>query len=120
VLFPIFIVFLSCFSLGVGLIVSSIALYFQDIAEMYQVLLTAWLYATPIIYPYETLPKWVQQILFFNPMMHIIELMRDSFYYTNKTPDLNELLLVGVFSSVTLIIGWLLFSRQTEEFVLRG
>jgi ABC-2 type transport system permease protein len=119
VLFPIFIVYLSCFSLGVGLIVSSIALYFHDIAEMYQVLLTAWLYATPVIYPYSTLSKPVQQVMFFNPMMHIVELMRDSFYY-NKTPALNELLLVAAISSITLIVGWLLFSRQTEEFVLRG
>lgn len=119
VLFPIVILYLSCFSLGVGLIVSSLALYFHDIAEMYQVLLTAWMYATPVIYPYSTLSKPAQQILLFNPMMHMVELMRDSFYY-NKTPSLNELLLVGAISSVTLIVGWLLFSRQTEEFVLRG
>jgi ABC-type polysaccharide/polyol phosphate export permease len=119
VLFPIAILSLSCFSLGVGLIISSIALYFHDIAEMYQVLLTAWMYATPVIYPYSTLPQSVKNVLVFNPMMHIVELMRASFYY-NKTPSLNELLLVAGISSVTLIVGWLLFSRQTEEFVLRG
>ncbi len=119
VLFPIFVLYLSCFSLGVGLIVSSLALYFNDIAELYQVLLTAWFYATPIIYPYDTLSKATQQILVFNPMLHIVELMRASFYY-NRTPTVNEMLLVGAISSITLIVGWLLFSRQTEEFVLRG
>lgn len=119
ILFPIFILYLSCFALGVGLIVSSLALYFNDIAELYQVLLTAWFYATPIIYPYATLSKDAQQILVFNPMLHIVELMRTSFYY-NRTPTINEMLLVGAISSITLIVGWLLFSRQTEEFVLRG
>lgn len=119
-LFPIYVLYLSCFSLGVGLIIASLALYFNDIAEIYQVLLTAWFYATPIIYPYETLSKPVQQILLFNPMVHIVELMRTSFYYTNVTPTINQLLLVGAISSITLIVGWLLFSRQTDEFILRG
>lgn len=120
VLFPISVVYLACFSLGMGLIVSSIALYFHDVAEFYQVLLTAWMYATPIIYPYDTLPDSVKQIMVFNPMMHIVELMRASFYYVDKTPSLSELLLVAAISSITLIVGWFLFARQAEQFVLRG
>ena len=119
VLFPISIFYLACFSLGVGLIVASLALYFHDIVEMYQVLLTAWMYATPVVYPYATLPKSVKQVLFFNPMMHIVELMRASFYY-NQTPSISEFILVGVMSSITLVVGWLLFSMRTEEFVLKG
>ncbi len=119
VLFPISIVYLACFSLGVGLIVASLALYFHDIAEMYQVLLTGWMYATPIIYPFDTLPKSVKQVLLFNPMTHIVELMRASFYY-NQTPAISEFILVGAISSITLIVGWLLFSMRTEEFVLKG
>lgn len=120
VLFPISVLYLACFSLGMGLIVSSIALYFHDVAEFYQVMLTAWLYATPIIYPYDTLPISVKQIMVFNPMMHIVELMRASFYYTDKTPSLNEFLLVAAISFTTLIVGWFLFARQAEQFVLRG
>jgi ABC-type polysaccharide/polyol phosphate export permease len=120
VLFPISVVYLACFSLGMGLIVSSIALYFHDVAEFYQVLLTAWMYATPIIYPYDTLPDSVKQIMVFNPMMHIVELMRASFYYVDKTPSLSEFLLVAAISFITLIVGWFLFARQAEQFVLRG
>lgn len=119
-LFPITVVYLACFSLGVGLIVSSIALYFHDVAEFYQVLLTAWMYSTPIIYPYDALPSWVQNLIVWNPMMHIVELMRASFYYADKTPSVNEFLLVAAISSITLLIGWFLFARQAEQFVLRG
>ncbi len=118
VYFPIYIIYLASFSLGVGLIVASLALYFHDIAEMYQVILTAWFYATPIIYPYDTLPDSTKQILALNPMMHIVQLMRNSFYY-NLAPSMNELIIVAVICSTTLIVGWLLFARQTEEFVLR-
>lgn len=117
--FPIYIVYLASFSLGVGLIVATMALYFHDIAEIYQVILTGWFYATPIIYPYDSLSESTKHILSFNPMVHIVQLMRNSFYY-NLPPTAGEFLLVAGISSVVLIIGWLLFSTQTEEFVLRG
>lgn len=119
IMFPVYILYLAAFSLGLGLIVASLALYFHDIAEMYQVILTAWFYATPIIYPYDSLSEPVKRILNFNPMLHMVELMRDSFYY-NRLPSIQEVLLVSAIASVTLVLGWLLFSRQTEEFVLRA
>ena len=48
---PVSILLLTAFSLGVGLLFSAWAIYFPDVAEMYQILLIAWLYLTPIIYP---------------------------------------------------------------------
>ena len=32
------------------------AVYFPDVAEMYQIFLTAWMYLTPIFYPESILP----------------------------------------------------------------
>jgi ABC-2 type transport system permease protein len=119
VFFPICFVYVACFSLGIGLVIASLALHFHDIAEMYTVILTGWFYLTPIIYPFEIMPPAVQKILFLNPMVHIVQLMRLSFY-TNVAPSLHDLLLSGAIASVTLCLGWLLFSRQTEEFVMRG
>jgi len=118
IFFPIYVVYLACFSLGIGLIVASLALHFHDIADIYQVLLTAWFYATPIIYPYDTLTPTVKHLLYFNPMSHIVQLMRNSFYY-NYAPTIQELLVTGAFALAALLIGWFMFSRQTEEFVLR-
>jgi ABC-type polysaccharide/polyol phosphate export permease len=116
---PIYILCLASFSLGVGLIVASMALYFHDIAEMYQVILTGWFYATPVIYPYDTLSQSARNILAVNPMLYIVNLMRDAFYSDAITIQ-HVLILAAAISSVALIVGWLLFSRQTEEFVLRG
>jgi ABC-type polysaccharide/polyol phosphate export permease len=39
---PIPIILLTCFALGVGLLLSSIAVRFPDISEMYQILIQAW------------------------------------------------------------------------------
>ncbi|MBI3998904.1 MAG: ABC transporter permease, partial [Armatimonadetes bacterium] len=54
---PVSILLLAMFALGVGLLVSTLAVYFPDVAEMYQVGLLAWMYLTPIIYPEEIIPE---------------------------------------------------------------
>jgi ABC-2 type transport system permease protein len=119
IFFPIILIFLACFSLGVGLVIASLALTFHDIAEMYGVVLTGWFYLTPIIYPWKTLPASIQNILLFNPMVHIVEIMRAAFYF-NVTPTLKEFLLTGGVSVFMLLLGWFLFSRKTEEFVTKA
>jgi len=53
---PVSILLLTAFTLGFGLMLSALAIYFPDVAEMYQILLTAWMYLTPIIYPEEIIP----------------------------------------------------------------
>jgi ABC-type polysaccharide/polyol phosphate export permease len=118
VFFPVCFIYIACFSLGVGLVIASLALHFHDIAEMYSVILTGWFYLTPIIYPFETLPKTIQKVLLLNPMVHMVQLMRSSFY-SNVTPTLNEFLLSGAIAIATLCLGWLLFSGQAEEFVMK-
>jgi ABC-2 type transport system permease protein len=53
---PVSILLLLAFSLGVGLIISTVAIHFPDVAEMYHIVLTAWMYLTPIIYPEKNYP----------------------------------------------------------------
>ena len=48
---------LLAFALGVGLLLSTLAVYFPDVAEMYQIVLLAWMYLTPIIYPETIVPE---------------------------------------------------------------
>lgn len=117
--FPLYVVMCAAFALGVGLLIASLAIYFHDFAEMYQVLLTGWFYLTPIIYPLDLVPERVRQFLYLNPMVHLVELMRDSFYL-NRLPDPGTLAVAAGVSVLALIIGWLVFARQTEEFVLRA
>ena len=68
---PIPILFLAMFTLGIGLIVSTMAIYYADIAEMFQITLTAWFYLTPIIWSPEILPElyglWITRL---NPMFY--------------------------------------------------
>jgi ABC-type polysaccharide/polyol phosphate export permease len=66
----------ACFSIGIGLMISTIAVYFPDVAEMYQIFLTAWMYLTPIVYPEEILPELPVLLTHLNPMYYLVRLYR--------------------------------------------
>jgi ABC-2 type transport system permease protein len=117
-LLPIPILFLCMFSLGLGLLLSSIAVQFVDVTEMYQIALTAWMYLSPVIYTIDMLPEEFLWLVKLNPMFHIINLFRDPIYY-GSVPALSDILLTGGIALGTLIFGWFLFAQKADEFAYR-
>jgi ABC-2 type transport system permease protein len=116
---PIPIISLVAFSLGVGLLLSTWAIYFYDVTEMYQIFLTAWMYLTPIIYPEEIIPETARTWLFtLNPIYHLVRLFRDP-VYGGVFPDLRQMVATMGFSVVVLAAGWIIFSRRSDEFAYR-
>ncbi len=112
---PIPILLLSAFALGVGLLLSSLAVRFPDIAEMYQIILQAWMYLTPIMYPADILPEAIRKLQYLNPMYYLILLFRVPIY-DGVLPSLPLILAATVIAIVTLVVGWIYFSHQTDEF----
>jgi ABC-type polysaccharide/polyol phosphate export permease len=116
---PIPILLLAFFSLGLGLLISTVAVFFPDIKEMYQIILTGWIYLTPVIYPEEILPDvyrfWITN---FNPMYHLVKLFRIPVYF-GRLPTLDELLPALSVSILMLIIGWLVFTYKSDEIAYR-
>jgi ABC-2 type transport system permease protein len=117
-LLPIPTLLLAMFSLGMGLLLSSIAIQFVDVAQMYQIILTAWMYLSPVIYTEEMLPKQYVWIVHLNPMYYFINLFRAPIY-DGKVPNLDEFAICTAIALATLIIGWLIFSYKADEFAYR-
>jgi ABC-type polysaccharide/polyol phosphate export permease len=116
---PVSILFLAMFTLGFGLLISTLAVYFRDIAALYQVLLTAWMYLTPIIYPEEVLPERFRGLIAaFNPMYSLVKLFRTPFY-EGRFPTLEEILPAAGFSAAMLLVGWIVFTIRSREFSYR-
>jgi ABC-type polysaccharide/polyol phosphate export permease len=115
---PVSIFFLACFTLGFGLTLSTVAIYFPDMTEMLRIVLTAWLYLTPIIYPENIFPERYFFILKLNPMYYLIKLYRLPLY-DGRLPTWNELWPAPVLGLVMLIAGWLFFTSKSNEFAYR-
>lgn len=116
---PVSILLLAMFGLGVALLLSTLAVYFPDVADMYQIALTAWMYFTPIIYPESILPEATRSwILGLNPMYHLIVAFRMPLY-DGLLPTLGQLApAVGV-AVVMLFVGWIVFAERADEFAYR-
>jgi ABC-2 type transport system permease protein len=116
---PISVLILAGFALGIGLLLSTLAVYFPDIAEMYQILLMAWMFLTPVMYPVTILPEAYRVYLTtLNPMYHMILLFRIPIYF-GRLPTAPELLIPLGLSLFFLALGWLVFTMKSDEFSYR-
>jgi ABC-2 type transport system permease protein len=118
VFIPIAMILAFAFALGVGLILSCIGIYFPDVVEMYQIILTAWMYLTPIIYPDTAIPENMQWVLKINPTYYLVNLFRAAIY-DGRLPSLTDLIPGLLFSLAVLIIGWVFFTYKSKEFSYR-
>ncbi len=116
---PIAVLILAGFALGLGLLLSTLAVYFPDIAEMYQIVILGWMFLTPVMYPVTILPLAYRTYLtMLNPMYHMVTLFRIPIYF-GRLPTLTELLIPLGLSLVTLAAGWLVFTMKSDEFSYR-
>ena len=115
---PISILLLTAFALGFGLLLSALAIFFPDVAEMYQILLMAWMYLTPVIYPEEIIPAQFLTIYRINPMYWMLKMFRMP-VYEGVIPSLQDLWPALAWSVGMLIVGWLFFTPRSDEYAYR-
>jgi ABC-type polysaccharide/polyol phosphate export permease len=113
---PLSMLLLAAFALGIGLLLSAWAIYFPDIAEMYQIILIAWLYLTPVIYPQEIIPESYRYMFFhLNPMYYFIQMFRIP-VYEGVLPPPDIYIGSVLIATITLVLGWIVFSSRADEF----
>ena len=112
---PIFYTFL--FSVGLGILLSAVTVFFRDIAHFYSVFILAWTYFTPIFYPVEILPDAAMQLMRLNPMYHLVTYMRSLVLY-GVFPSLKENLLCLCLGVLMLALGLFVFYKKQDKFVL--
>ena len=115
-LLPVFMIFLLSFSLGVALLISTIAVFFPDVADLYPVILMAWMYLSPIIMPLEFYREILNGLLLYiNPFYYVLNLFRilvfDGFVPPWRTWGATAFVSFGV-----LIIGWIIFCIKADSF----
>ena len=118
--------FIVAFSLGMGLLLSAIAVKFRDIMHLYSVFVTALLYSvfvtalmylTPVIYPMSILPEWLKPIVLLNPLTNILQMFRGVMMY-NSLPGIKSILIAAVECVVMLVIGLYVFYKRQDSFIL--
>ena len=117
-LLPVAILLMSMFTLGFSLLVSTLAVFFVDFVDLLGVILSAWFYLTPIIYPATIIPEKYLPFIQLNPLNNLLGLFR-SLIYLGEIPAPLSWLKAAVIASVTLAVGWWIFTRKVDEFAYR-
>lgn len=112
---PLFYVLI--FSIGLGLILSAANVFFRDVGHLYSVLVTAWMYLTPIIYPAELIPDSVKWFASVNPMFYYVDYFRNIMMY-NTVPDFMSNVICAAFAGASFLIGLIVFKRKQDRFIL--
>lgn len=117
-LFPLVILQLYVFCVGMGLFLSQANVFFRDIQYIYNAVTTAWMYLTPIFYPIDALPEHLQWIVkHCNPMYFYVAQFRD-LIYLGTLPGWGIVLAGCVTALAALFVGIWSFGRSQDKFIL--
>lgn len=108
----------TIFTAGIGLIVAALVVFFQDIFEIYQVLLQLFYFLTPVFYPDSVIKQVpvLAAIERFNPMYLYLVAARDATIY-NRLPSLSSMGLATAIALALFLIGWVVFTRVEDKLV---
>lgn len=112
-LFPVLAVQLAL-SFGIGMIVGVLNVFFRDVGQLFSIVLQFWFWATPIVYPINTLPPILQRAIDYNPMTPLISSYQNILLY-GKAPSASSLLWVLAIALILCALGLRLFRRHAGD-----
>jgi len=112
VLTPLVLLLLFVMVIGFSFALSTLYVFYEDMQHIWNVVLRALFYATPIIYPATRIaPDSPYYIIFIlNPMSHFVITIRHLIMY-GDSPALGSVIGMLVFSIIAYVAGFIIFKR---------
>lgn len=114
-IFPL-IVLLVTFSIGLGITLGVLNVFFRDVGQFFSIFLNFWFWLTPIVYPVSILPQEVRGVMSINPMAPLVGAFQQVLV-NRQWPQWQSLWLIAVLSITLCIFGIGLFRRHASEMV---
>jgi lipopolysaccharide transport system permease protein len=112
--FPLLVLIMAGLGLGAGLIITSMTTKYRDLALLVQFGVQLLMYTTLVI-PLSATSGILRKVLEMNPMIPIIDLLRQSLFNTN-TPNFALLAYSFTAMVILLIFGIYIFSKTEKTF----
>ncbi len=118
------IVLMMFISMGISMILATLDVFFRDVEYLYDVFCMLLFYITPVFYTMDTLgikSMVVTRILKLNPLYGLIEMSRAFILYGDSFAahwSWNNLIYCVIFAVVSNLIGFLIFYKKQDKFIL--
>jgi ABC-type polysaccharide/polyol phosphate export permease len=132
ILLPVVIAIQTFFILGLALLLCALNVFYRDIASIMEIIITAWFYFSPILYPLSEplrqitargMPKWLFYAYMLNPMAPILAAFRKTIllpaFGDVEMPAARLAVYLGVAvvnSTILFLIGRAVFRHYSGRF----
>lgn len=101
---------------GLGLLFAGFQVFFRDLAQILAMVLSAWFYLTPIVYPMAYVPERFRALVSFNPLATIASLFRQALLGESAV-SASGLGVTTVVAALSLVLGLASFRALRSGFV---
>lgn len=106
------------FALGVAILISTINVYFRDIASFLPYLIRTLLYLSPILYEASALKPELRILEHINPLFALLDSWSTAIVHA-QTPELSSMLAASGWAFGVLLVGTYFFLSREREFAVR-
>ncbi|HUX89004.1 MAG TPA: ABC transporter permease [Chloroflexota bacterium] len=107
-LLPIPIAIELTFLIGLGLLLSAANLFYRDVSQLLGVILSLWIFLTPVVYPIDRVPPRLQALIELNPLTPVVSGFR-TLALDGQLPATGPLIVATLVSLITLGLGYAIF-----------
>ncbi|WP_274654039.1 ABC transporter permease [Paenibacillus humicola] len=112
------LILLFFITIGAGLVLSTLSVFFRDIKHLYSVLLMLVMYTTPIFYPIGIIPDKYLILIEFNPLFSILRMFREILIQDNL-PSGHDIVVSFSYACFLIIVGLSVFYKNQDRFIFR-
>lgn len=104
-------------SIGIGMILATINVFFRDMQHIYSVILMLIMYMSTIFYSIDIVNPRFSWIIKLNPIYPVISVFRDFILYGRINSIINIILCL-IYSVIYMILGFIVFNKNKDKFIL--
>jgi lipopolysaccharide transport system permease protein len=117
--FPLVIIVISFFSIGLGLILGSFSIKYRDILQIIPIVVQYGFFVSPVVFTIDSMlnKSWFIYYLILNPIVGLIEISRYVLLEGYKSINLLQFLITLTSAFLCFIIGITIFNKRENSFV---
>jgi lipopolysaccharide transport system permease protein len=112
---PFALLIMYAAAIGVALFFAATSVQYRDMDILVPLMVQAWFWSSPIIYPTQLIPEWIRTFYYLNPLAVVIDTFRWAFTQT-PAPPLEAWFLGSSVAAIMLVVGFVFFRRREPLF----